>query len=64
MVLTKVDRAYMGEHGKEILTELKEYRTLVGEIWPPFNYDLGYGNINEWHDALIAELEKAHTKAS
>ena len=57
VVLTKTDQKYIGEHGKQIMSEMEEYENLSGKRWHPFNYDLGYSNAEVWHKALIEELK-------
>lgn len=57
VVLTKTDQKYIHEHSKQIMAEMKEYGSLTGKNWHPFNYDLGYANAKEWHKALLEEIE-------
>ena len=57
VVLTKPDQKYIEDYGKQILTEIAKYRGLTGKRWHPFNYDLGYSDIEEWHNALLEELK-------
>lgn len=57
VVLTIPDQKYIGENSEQILAEMKEYRSLTGKRWLPFNYDLGYANAKEWHNALIEEIK-------
>ena len=57
VVLTKTDQKYIGEHSKQLMAEMKEYRGLTGKCWHPFNYNHGYMNAEEWHNDLLAELK-------
>ena len=61
MVLTKTDQKYIGEHSEQIMAEMKEYGSLTGKNWHPFNYDLGFANVEEWHKSLLKELKSLKT---
>lgn len=62
MVLAKTDQSYIGEHSEKIMAKRLERKSLTGKSWGPFNYDRGYDNAKEWHDARIAAVEKEKTK--
>lgn len=57
VVLTKTDQKYIGEHSKQIMAEMKEYRRLTGKGWHPFNYNLGFANAEEWHNSLVEGIK-------
>ena len=57
VVLTIPDQKYIGEHSKQIMAKMKEYRDFTGKCWPPFNYNRGYASAEEWHKALLEKVE-------
>jgi hypothetical protein len=57
VVLTKTDQKYIKDHSEQIMEEMIEFGGLTGKRWHPFNYNLGYSNAEEWHNALIKELK-------